>query len=57
MKAWAFGAKLDQATFAERFLGRSADDRIAGDILAAALGADVAKTMLIWLRRQAIGLD
>ncbi len=44
MTTWASAAGLDQAEFAERFLGRSADDPVVGDLRAAASGAVYAKS-------------
>jgi hypothetical protein len=65
MTAWAYGAALDHAAFAERFLGRGADDPIAGDLRAAAVGAAMAKSHAdlaaaaghLATAMQAIGLD
>ena len=42
MTAWVRASKLDQASFAERFLGRSADDSVAAKLRSAAEGAGTA---------------
>ncbi|MDR3472203.1 MAG: hypothetical protein P4M09_10995 [Devosia sp.] len=44
MTAWARAGGLDHAEFAERFLGRSAEDPVAGDLRATAMGAETAKS-------------
>ena len=44
MRSWVRGAALGQAQFAERFLGRAADDLVAKELRAAAMGAAVAKS-------------
>lgn len=44
MRAWIGGARLDQASFAERFFGRAPDDQIVAKLRAAAQGADMAES-------------
>lgn len=44
MTAWVLANRLDQASFAEHFLGRSADDPVAANLRSAAQGADMATT-------------
>jgi hypothetical protein len=43
MTSWAGGAKLDQASFAERFFGRAGDDPAVAKLCNAAMGVSVAK--------------
>ena len=65
MTAWVYGGALNQADFAERFLGRSGDDPVAGQLRAAASGAAFAKSHAdlgeaasrLAKAMQAIGLD
>jgi hypothetical protein len=42
MSAWMRGTRLDQATFADRFFGRSADDHVVRSLHSAALDAATA---------------
>ena len=44
MRSWGRGAALGQAEFAERFLGRAADDPVMKELRAAAMGAALAKS-------------
>jgi hypothetical protein len=44
MTAWARGARLDQADFAERFFGRAADDPVVQNLRGAAIGTSSATT-------------
>lgn len=44
MRSWVRGAALGEAEFAERFLGRAANDPVTKELRAAAMGAAVAKS-------------